>query len=71
VTGRKIDHVLTATQEIIGQFSGLLNRISLAADDHSVTEQEAEHIRECWDALKSYAEGFVRSCESGDYKAGT
>jgi hypothetical protein len=70
VSGRKIDHVLTATQEIIGQFSGLLNRISTAADDHSVTEQEAEQIRECWDALKSYAEGFVRSCESGDYKAG-
>ena len=70
VSGRKINHVLAATQEIIGQFSGLLNQISIAANDQSVTELEAEQIRECWDSLKSYAEGFVRSCESGDYKSG-
>ena len=61
-------HVLPATQEIISQFSNLLNRISEAAMDHSVTKDEASEIREIWDKLKSYAESFVRSCERGDFE---
>ncbi len=68
VGDHKIAHVLPATQEIIGQFSDLLEQISDAADDHSVNLEEADEIRQCWDKLKSYAEGFVRACEAGDYK---
>ncbi len=68
VSGHQIDHVLPATQEIIGQFSDLLTRISQAAVDHSVSTDEADEIRECWDKLKSYAEGFVRACENGAFK---
>lgn len=68
VNGHQIDHVLPATQEIIGQFSDLLNEISDAAEDHSVSPQEADEIRRCWDKLKSYAEAFVRSCEAGDFQ---
>lgn len=59
--------VLPATNEIIGQFSVLLQQISAAALDHSISAKEAREIRECWDKLKSYAEGFVRCCEEGDY----
>lgn len=59
--------VLPATNEIVGQFSALLHQIATAALDHSITQKEAEEIRECWDKLKSYAEGFVRCCEEGDY----
>ena len=69
VNGHQVDHVLPATQEIIGQFSDLLARISDAADDHSVSSAEADEIRQCWDKLKSYAEAFVRACEAGDFKA--
>ena len=69
VSGHQIDHVLPATQEIIGQFSDLLARISNAATDHSVTAEEADEIRQCWDKLKSYAEAFVRACENGDFKS--
>ena len=68
VSGHQNEHILPATQEIIGQFSDLLNEISDAADDHSVTSEEAVDIRQVWDKLKSYAEGFVRACENGDYK---
>ena len=68
VSGHQNEHILPATQEIIGQFSDLLNEISDAADDHSVTSDEAVAIRQVWDKLKSYAEGFVRACENGDYK---
>lgn len=68
VEGVQVDHVLPATQEIIGHFSELLSRISVAAVDHSVTANEADEIRECWDKLKSHAEAFVRACENGDFK---
>jgi hypothetical protein len=68
VEGHDIQHVLPATQEIISQFSGLLSEISEAAVDHSVTRNEASEIRERWDKLKSYAEGFVRCCENGDFE---
>lgn len=68
VRGHQIEHVLPATQEIIGQFSNLLHQISNAAEDHSVSKDEAAKIRLCWDKLKSYSEGFVRACEAGDFK---
>jgi hypothetical protein len=71
VSGHQIDHVLPATQEIIGQFSDLLAKISDAAEDHSVNPDEADEIRQCWDKLKSYAEAFVRGCENGDFKSMT
>lgn len=60
--------VLPATNEIVGQFSGLLARISQAALDNSITPDEAEDIRQSWDKLKSYAEGFVCCCEEGNFE---
>jgi hypothetical protein len=66
--GHDIRHVLPATQEIICQFSDLLSQISDAAVDHSICSAEAAEIRECWDKLKSYAEGFVRCCELGHFE---
>ena len=60
--------VLPATNEIVAQFSTLLTQISKAALDNSITEDEAEDIRLCWDKLKSYGEGFVRCCEEGDFE---
>jgi transcriptional regulator with XRE-family HTH domain len=68
VSGHQIDHILPATQEIIGHFSDLLNEISDAAEDQSVSKEEAVEIRQVWDKLKSHAEGFVRGCENGAYK---
>jgi len=60
--------VLPATNEIVAQFSTLLARISSAALDDSITNDEAEDIRNCWDKLKGYGEGFVRCCEEGDFE---
>ena len=60
--------VLPATNEIVGQFSSLLAQISQAALDNSITLDEAEDIRQCWDKLKSFAEGFVRCCEEGNFE---
>ena len=61
--------VLPATSEILDQFSLLLHRISRAAQDNSITQNEAEEIRMQWDKLKCYGEGFVRCCEEGDFEA--
>lgn len=69
VSEHQHQHILPTTQQIIGQFSDLLNEISDAADDFSVSQEEAVAIRQVWDKLKSYAEGFVRACESGHYKS--
>ncbi len=67
ILGCPMDHVLRATQEIISHFSNLLNEISDATMDHTVTPKEARAIRQCWDTLKSYGEGFVRGCERGEF----
>ncbi|MGJ8656567.1 MAG: phage regulatory CII family protein [Akkermansiaceae bacterium] len=61
--------VLPATNEIVAQFAALLMRISLAAQDNSITNNEAEDIRHSWDKLKGYGEGFVRCCEEGDFES--
>ena len=60
--------MLPATNEIVGQFSSLLAQISQAALDNSITLDEAEQIRQCWDKLKSFTEGFVRCCEEGNFE---
>ncbi len=60
--------MLPATNEIVSQFSAMLQRISHAAQDSSITPDEARQIRRSWDKLKGYAEGFVRCCEQGDFE---
>ncbi|MDB4354125.1 hypothetical protein N9Z02_02360 [Akkermansiaceae bacterium] len=60
--------VLPATNEIVSQFGSLLTRISQAALDDSITQDEASDIRSDWDKLKCYGEGFVRCCEEGDFE---
>jgi len=60
--------VLPATSEILTQFSAMINKISESAQDQSITSDEAEEIRACWDQLKGFTEGFVRCCEEGDFE---
>ncbi len=69
VSGHRVGLILPAIQEIIEKFSELLGEISTAANDQSVTKEEAAEIRQYWDKFKSYAEGFVRGCENGNFKA--
>ena len=61
--------VVPATTEIVQQFAGLLQVITQAALDHRITSDESEDIREVWDTLKCYTEGFVRCFEEGDFAA--
>jgi hypothetical protein len=65
---REQGHLFQRTQQIIGQFSGLLQGISAAVEDHSVTKDEANEIRLLWDKLKGEGETFVRACEEGYFQ---
>ncbi len=60
--------VVPATNEIVQQFADLLSTISKAAVDNSISDDESEQIRLLWEQLKGYTEGFVRSCEEGDFE---
>jgi hypothetical protein len=60
--------VVPATHQIVSQFAGLLNVVSKAAMDNTITPDESAQIRIVWDRLKAYSEGFVRCCEEGDFE---
>ena len=66
--GEKDYDVLPSTHEIVQQFAALLAVISQAALDNVITDDESEDIRDCWDELKAFTEGFVRCCEEGDFQ---
>lgn len=59
--------VIPATHEIVQQFADLLAVISQAALDKVITIEESADIREVWERLKCYTEGFVQCCEEGDF----
>ncbi len=59
--------VMPATNSMIGRFADLLTTISQAAEDRSISTEEADGIRQIWNQLKSYTEGFVTCCEEGDF----
>ncbi|MEM9017328.1 MAG: phage regulatory CII family protein [Verrucomicrobiota bacterium] len=60
--------VVPATHAIVQQFAGLLDVVSKAAQDNNIDPEESAQIREVWDKLKGYCEGFVRCCEEGDFE---
>lgn len=60
--------MVPATNELVQQFAELLNVITQAANDNSITQEEASRIRKVWEDLKGYTEHFVRCCEHGDFQ---
>jgi len=57
-----------ATTEIVNQFAELLQVITKAAEDRSIDPEESARIREVWDSLKTYTEGFVKACEDRNFE---
>lgn len=60
-------YLIPATNQIVQEFADLLAVIAKAAHDSEVTLAEAKLIRARWEELKSVTEGFVTSCEKGDF----
>jgi len=60
---------LQATQQLLGEFSELLQAVSESyGDDSAIDPKEAAKIRSEWEELKTLAERFVVACEKGGYK---
>src|SRR5262249_15710672 len=59
--------LIPSTNSIVQEFADMLNVIATAAADNVITATEAKAIRRRWEDLKSVTEGFVRSCEEGDF----
>ncbi len=59
--------LMPSTNSIVQEFADMLNVIATAAADNVITATEAKAIRRRWEDLKSVTEGFVRSCEEGDF----
>lgn len=57
------------TNNIVQEFADMLGVIAVAASDSKITKDEAKAIRRRWEDLKSVTEGFVRSCEEGNFGA--
>jgi len=60
--------VVPATNEILHQFSELLNEVTKAAEDNYISNDESVAIREVWNKLKCFTESFVVACEEGNFK---
>jgi hypothetical protein len=61
--------LIPSTNKIVQEFADMLGVIAMAAADNQITKQEAQAIRGRWEDLKSVTEGFVRSCEEGNFPA--
>jgi hypothetical protein len=61
-------YLIPATNQIVQDFADLLHVVAKAAHDNEVTPAEAIQIRARWEELKSVTEGFVASCEQGNFE---
>ena len=67
-SGERDTPFLQATQQVLAEFSELLQAVSESYNnDSSIDPQEAERIRQEWEQLKTLAEHFVVACEQGGY----
>ncbi len=58
--------LLMGTQQLVKEFSDMLEEVSRSiADDGAIEQKEAVRIRRHWETLKRVAETFVVSGESG------
>lgn len=65
--GKEANSVMPAMNLIVQQFADLLEAITKAALDSSISLDEARRIRQEWEQLKSSTESFVKACEHGDF----
>ena len=65
--GKDAISVMPAMNQIVQQFADLLEAITKAALDSSISPEEARRIRVEWEQLKTFSESFVNACEHGDF----
>lgn len=67
--GETEEQMLTTTQRMVMDFGELLATLSRSIeDDGQISVEEADHIRQAWELLKTTAECFTVACEQGMYR---
>jgi len=62
------EELLATAQRMVTDFGDLLVAVSRSIeDDGQISGEEADHIRQAWENLKTKAECFVVACERGMY----
>jgi hypothetical protein len=61
------DKLPTASHTLVKEYSLLIARIVSMVEDHQVTPDESQELRERWDEIRKKTESFVRACEKGTY----
>ncbi|MEI7650399.1 MAG: phage regulatory CII family protein [Verrucomicrobiota bacterium] len=56
-----------AANALVREFGLLIAEVVDAIEDHRITPDESQSLREKWNGLRKRAETFVRTCEKGDY----
>lgn len=68
VTELQAGAVLKSTQQILKEFSDVLEAVSQSYDHgNRIDKKEASRIRKEWEDLKVIAESFVTACEAGQF----
>lgn len=64
---KEVASVMPAMNRIVQQFADVLEAITKAALDNSISQDEARRIRTEWEQLKTFTESFVKACEQGNF----
>ena len=54
---------------LVREFGLLIASVADATEDHRITADEAQELREKWNGIRKRAETFVRRCEKGGFGA--
>jgi len=55
--------------DLIEKYADMVRILAITARDGRITTEEAEHLRQNWEGIKSQAEWYVKICESGRFLA--
>ena len=57
-----------AANALVREFGLLIAEVVDATEDHRISPDESQSLREKWNGLRKRAESFVRQCEKGAYE---
>jgi hypothetical protein len=58
-----------AANALVREFGLLIADVADAIEDHRITADETQELREKWNGIRKRTEAFVRRCEKGDFGA--
>jgi transposase-like protein len=56
-----------AANALVREFGLLIADVADAIEDHRITADETQELREKWNGIRKRTEAFVRRCEKGDF----